>query len=67
MHAVGVKVIINDSKAAESHLREMTVPRVSQAQALSPATGRARTTPACQWSSSTQRTQRIPPKSNCRQ
>ena len=31
MHAVVVKVKINDSEAAESHLREKTVPRVSQA------------------------------------
>ena len=39
MHAVVVKVKINDSEAAESHLREKT----------------------------TQRTQRIAPKTNCRQ
>ena len=31
MHAVVVKVKINDSEAAESHLREKTVPGVSQA------------------------------------
>ena len=31
MHAVVVKVKIKDSAAAESHLREKTVPRVSQA------------------------------------
>jgi hypothetical protein len=31
MHAVVVKVKINDPEAAESHLREQTVPRVSQA------------------------------------
>ena len=31
MHAVVVRVKINDTEAAESHLREKTVPRVSQA------------------------------------
>jgi hypothetical protein len=31
VHAVVVKVNINDSDAAESHLREKTVPAVSQA------------------------------------
>jgi hypothetical protein len=31
MHAVVVKVKINDPQAAESHLREQVVPRVSQA------------------------------------
>jgi hypothetical protein len=31
MHAVVVKVTINDSEAAETALREQTVPRVSQA------------------------------------
>jgi hypothetical protein len=31
VHAVVVKVKINDSEAAESHLREKTVPGVSQA------------------------------------
>ena len=31
MHAVVVKVKINDSEAAESHLRAKTVPGVSQA------------------------------------
>jgi hypothetical protein len=31
VHAVVVKVTINDSEAAESHLREKTVPGVSQA------------------------------------
>lgn len=31
MHAVVVKVTITDSEAAESFLREQTVPRVSQA------------------------------------
>jgi len=31
VHAVVVKVKINDSEAADSHLREQVVPRVSQA------------------------------------
>ena len=31
MHAVVVKVSISDPEAAESHLREQVVPRVSQA------------------------------------
>jgi hypothetical protein len=31
VHAVVVRVKINDTEAAESHLREKTVPRVSQA------------------------------------
>ncbi len=31
MHAVVVKVKINDSEAAESHLRERVVPEISQA------------------------------------
>lgn len=31
MHAVVVKVTINDPEAAESHLRERVVPQISQA------------------------------------
>jgi hypothetical protein len=34
VHAVVVRVKINDTEAAESHLREKTVPRVSQAPGL---------------------------------
>ena len=56
MHAVVVRVTINDEDASHRELQEKVVPAISEARGSSPAIGHARTTPGCRCSSSSLRT-----------